>query len=246
MPLVRINSALHYYAHVPKCGGSSVETYLKTRFGSLALLNTRYLAKPEAERWTKSSPQHMTLDALGGLIPADWIASSFAVVRHPVKRLVSAYHFQLETEKSIAPLWSIDEWFAQWVNDGSKIPFQFDNHLAPQSAIVPTDAAIFRLEDGLAPLVAHLDGLAGNSDGARAIPKENVHGKATTARAVPSPATMDLIARYYAEDFRRYGYDPDPAKAAKAPRAATAAATATARPGGLLGRLSSGMRRKRG
>jgi len=35
MPIFRINDQLHYFAHVPKCGGSAVETYLTRRFGPL-------------------------------------------------------------------------------------------------------------------------------------------------------------------------------------------------------------------
>ena len=69
MPIFRIGDTLHYYAHVPKCGGSSVEAYLRTRFGSLAFLNTRYLDLPEQARWTRSSPQHMALADLHRLIP---------------------------------------------------------------------------------------------------------------------------------------------------------------------------------
>src|SRR5690606_34944645 len=109
MPVFRIGDRLHYYAHVPKCGGSSVEAYLKARFGGLAFLNTRFLDLPEARRWTRSSPQHLPWDAFTRLVPADWIASSFAVVRHPVRRLVSAFQYQVEVEGTVAPLWSIDE-----------------------------------------------------------------------------------------------------------------------------------------
>jgi hypothetical protein len=234
MPLVRIGSDIHYYAHVPKCGGSSVENYLRDRFGSLALVNTRFLSLPEAQRWTKSSPQHMTLDALAGLVPQDWIASSFAVVRHPVKRLISAFQFQIEKEGTVSALWTIDEWFEDWLGKAGSQPFLYDNHLRPISDIVPADAAVFRLEDGLAPLVGHLDRLAGNSEGPREIPHENARkGKAPGPAVAPTDRTLARVADYYAEDFRRYGYDPDPAKTPS---------TRQARPAprrGIFGRLAA-------
>ena len=129
MPLVRIGTDIHYFAHVPKCGGSSVEAYLKARFGSLAFLNARFLSAPESHRWTKSSPQHITLDALTGLVPADWITSSFAVVRHPVKRLISAFHFQIENERTVSRQLSIDDWFEDWLEKARETPFLYDNHL---------------------------------------------------------------------------------------------------------------------
>jgi hypothetical protein len=214
MPIFRVGDKLHYYAHVPKCGGSSVEAYLKARFGTLGFLDTRFLDLPEPQRWTKSSPQHLPYSALSKLIPAGWIASSFAVVRHPVKRLVSAFQYQVEVEGTVAALWSIDEFFDDWLKNAKDDPFRYDNHLRPQADIVPEGATVFRLEDGLGAIVPHLDTLAGNSDGPRAIPKENVRKKGMAPdaeRMKLSPETMTRIADYYAEDFRRFGYDAGPA-----------------------------------
>ena len=234
MPVFRIGDKLHYYAHVPKCGGSSVESYLRQRFGALAFLDTRYLELPEAQRWTKSSPQHLPHAAFAKLIPTEWIASSFGVVRHPVKRLVSAFQYQVEVEGTVAALWSIDEWFDDWLKRAEAEPFLYDNHLCPQSKIVPGDATIFRLEDGLETLVAHIDGLAGSSEGPRAIPKENVRKKAMAPdaeRLTPSAETLARIAEFYAEDFSRFGYGAEaPAKAAATPGQR-----------GLLGRLTDSL-----
>lgn len=240
MPVFRIGRELHYYAHVPKCGGSSVEAYLKARFGRPAFLNTRFLDLAEPRRWTRSSPQHLPWDAFTRLIPQDWIASSFAVVRHPVKRLVSAFQYQVEVEGTVAALWSIDEWFDDWLKRAETDPFLYDNHLCPQSAIVPPDAAVFRLEDGLAAIVPYLDALAGNSDGPRAIPAENVRQKKLAPdaeRLTPSPETLARIAAFYAEDFARFGYGD---KAPPRP------AHAKPKPKGLVGRLTGALGGRRG
>ncbi|MFZ1727056.1 MAG: sulfotransferase family 2 domain-containing protein [Albidovulum sp.] len=232
MPIFRVNNQLHYYAHVPKCGGSSVEAYLRARFGPLGFLNTRYLDLPEAQRWTRSSPQHLPIADFHRLIPVDWVASSFAVVRHPVKRLVSAFQYQVEVEGTVAALWSIDEWFDDWLKIAADDPFRYDNHLRPQSEIVPERATIFRLEDGLKPIVAHLDTLAGDSKGARDIAPENVRKKALSPdaeRLKPSPETLARVADYYARDFARFGY---PAAPEPSPHSRPA-------PQGILGRLTS-------
>lgn len=236
MPIFRINDTLHYYAHVPKCAGSSVESYLVRRFGPLAFVNTRFLADPEPQRWTKSSPQHLPLDAFHKLIPADWIASSFAVVRHPLKRLVSAFQFQVEVEKTVAPLWTIDEWFDDWLTRKDAEPFRYDNHIRPMADLVPADAAFFRMEDGLAPVVAHLDRLAGNTEGDRTIAPENVRKKqmpGDARRLTPAPETRTRIADYYAEDFRRFGYDID--SVPKSAHAAPKPSGLKALVGGLIG-----------
>ena len=111
MPIFRVGDRLHYFAHVPKCGGSSVERYLRARFGALAFVDSRHLDRPAALRWSRSSPQHLALSDFRRLVPSEWISSSFAVVRHPQNRLISAFRFQVEVERSIAAIWTIDEWF---------------------------------------------------------------------------------------------------------------------------------------
>lgn len=239
MPVFRIGDKLHYYAHVPKCGGSSVEGYLRTRFGGLAFLDTRFLDLAAPRRWTKSSPQHLPYDAFTRLVPADWIASSFAVVRHPVKRLVSAFQYQVEVEGTVAPLWSIDEWFDDWLKRAAEEPFLYDNHLCPQAAIVPKDAAVFRLEDGLDAIVPHLDRLAGNSAGPRAIAAENVRKKGMSPdaeRLKPSAETLARAARFYAEDFARFGY---------AEGAAPKSTHAKPKAKGIVGRLTGALSGRR-
>lgn len=222
MPLFRIDRELHYFAHVPKCAGASVEVYLQKRFGPIAFANSRFLGKPEAQRWTKSSPQHVDWEALTLLIPPAWIRSSFAVVRHPVTRLRSAFDYQLAGEKTVPEGTDINDWFLDWVNRRAELPFRYDNHPRPAAELVPQGATVFRLEEGIQPLVAHLDGLAGNTDGPREMPHENKSrgGVRYAAEQAPlKPEVLDVIARVYAQDFKRFGYDCEDVAKDKRPKA---------------------------
>lgn len=232
MPVFRIGDKLHYFAHVPKSGGTSVEGYLRERFGKLAFVDTRHLERPAPLRWTRSSPQHVALTDLRRLVPEEWIASSFAVVRHPLHRLVSTFRFHVEVERSIASIWTLDEWFDDWLEKAEENPFLFDGHLRPQSDLIPADAVIFPLENGLDAIIPHLDSLAGSQDGPRRIaprdPRKASDGP-TASSDRPSAYTLEKIAAYYAEDFRRFGYDP--ARADDPP-------SAPASPTGLLKRIS--------
>ncbi len=209
MPLVRINTELHFFAHVPKCAGASVEAYLRNRFGEIAFQNSSFLKVPEAQRWTKSSPQHVDAKSLELLIPPSWIASSFSVVRHPVSRLRSAFDYQRTGEKTLDEKADINAWIEAWANTRDAKPFQFDNHPRPAHELIPKGAKIFRMEDGLDGLVDHLDTLEGTSRGARAIGHENQSRSGSAylgEQSALTSETLRLIGQIYKKDFAQFGY----------------------------------------
>jgi Sulfotransferase family len=208
MPIFRIDKDLHYYAHVPKCGGSSVEHYLVDRFGPMGLRDMGEKLVHPTLRWTRTTPVHIPAVALARIIPPDWIVSSFAVVRHPVRRLISAFFHGRDVARRIPLSADFNEWFAEvsvWIG---KDPYRNGGHLEQQVSFIPPDSRIFRLEDGLEPVVDYLDSLAGNTDGPREIAPKNV-GRWRNEEAPPvlTPATLDLVTRLYAEDFARFGYE---------------------------------------
>jgi Sulfotransferase family len=211
MPIIRIAEKLIYFAHVPKCAGTAVELYLKARFGPLALHDLRYTFHPPETRWTRSSPQHIDLVSLGRLIPPGFIDASFAVVRHPVDRLLSTYHFQSEVHDIIPPDQTLTGWLAALPALMAADPFYADNHCRPMGDLVPAGAVVFQLEAGLAPVVDWLDARAGNKDGARSIGLVNQRGRpqhprSLTPRLVPTPADVAAIEQLYADDMARFGY----------------------------------------
>lgn len=211
MPFFKASGALVYYAHVPKCGGSAVADYIRDRFGSVAFHDDRYLRQPEPQRWTRSSPQHVDVESLERLIPLQFFDACFAFVRHPVARAVSTYHFQQEVEKSIAAEMSFSDWLASLPDEMARHPFASDNHIRPMSQIVPEGATVFHLEHGLDSLVTWLDALTGSADAPRAIITRNTRGdyvRTRSAKVEPSASDLDRIARLYADDFTRFGYDP--------------------------------------
>jgi hypothetical protein len=213
MPLVRIGARLVYFAHVPKCGGTAVALYLAERFGPPAFLDRDFMKVPGPRRWSKTSPQHIDAASLARLFPPGFIDHAFAIVRHPVARIVSAYHFHREVETKGALRLAFPDWLATMEARLAATPFARDNHLAPMHAMIPAGATVFRLEDGMAPVLAHVDALAGAADGARSIPTRNARSQRRKAypepRVVPGPTELARIIALYAEDFARYGYDPD-------------------------------------
>jgi len=208
MPFFKVASKLVYFAHVPKCAGSAVENYLGARFGDIAFLDRFYLSQPEPNRWSKSSPQHIDAASLQRLIPLSLFDAVFAVVRHPATRLVSVYRFQRDVERSIPSQQSFSDWLGSLAGKRQASAFVYDNHIRPMSDLVPDNAKVFRLEDGLDRVVSWLDDLAGSSDGPRGVPIVNKSGAPQEGRAVrPSDGDRRLIAEIFAVDFERFGYD---------------------------------------
>lgn len=208
MPIVRINGKLIYFAHVPKCAGTAIMHYLNTEFGPLAFQDSRY-HQIKGKPWTITSPQHVTAESLARLFPEGFFDEIFSIVRHPVARMISVYRFQRDVEKHIPA----DTSFSDWLSKLKPLRPAYDNHTLPMDAIVPRGARIYRLEDGLAPLVHWLQQLAGPRV---TLPETILPRNALSARLAhqgqadnPVDTTAEdrqRIAKLYEVDFTRFGY----------------------------------------
>ncbi len=212
MPIFRHDGALHYYAHVPKAGGRSVEDYLRRRFGEISMIDDGHHDRTRRSAWLRTTPQHVTVEDLEAIIPTGWFASIFAVVRHPVARIVSAFNFQSTVWRQIPVGMSFAEWFEEYRALSRIYPYYYDNHLRLQSEFVPEGARIFRLEEGLEGLPEWLDEVTGSRAPGLAISHVNASRPARSEyyRAEPlARRDMDAIAEHYAADFERFGYGRD-------------------------------------
>jgi hypothetical protein len=223
MPILRYRDKTIYYAHIPKCAGSSVEDYLQDRFGPLDLLDRGWHSRPDEIRRGRSSPQHMTLEALYRQFPSDMFDLHFAMVRHPARRLISAF-LHNRNHRLIDPFLSLDG-LLRFLEDGDPtIHRNTDNHFLPATAFVDSSAKVFRLEDGGGDLIRWLDALAGDSDGPRELPRSNeksappAEAQSQLRNRIISQLQPQLpalgrpllarIAAIYSDDFDRFGYDP--------------------------------------
>lgn len=214
MPIARTPAGkLVYFAHVPKCAGTAVEFWMRRAFGQLAFHDPRFNMDP-GTRWTRTSPQHVSRTDLDRLFPHGFFDASFAIVRHPVPRMVSVFRFQRDIEGRIDP----DTTFSDWLEQVDPMaPNDLDNHTQLMDQIVPPEAQVFQLENGLTELQTwletFLDGLD-QSPGpilARNTLSERLKHMGKADRPVtPTPQDMALIASLYAADFERFGYGPEP------------------------------------
>ena len=179
----------------------------------------RHNAQPPQDRWSRTSPQHIDRASLARLFPDGFFDVVFTIVRHPVARLVSAYHFQRDVEQTIPAVVTFSDWLADVEERLHEDPFCFDNHVRPMVEIVPEGAEVFHVEHGLDCLVDWFDTLTGSPDAPRALLRVNekgAYGGDRAPKADPTQADLDNIARLYAADFARFGYvidDPAPLRA---------------------------------
>ncbi|WP_397544092.1 sulfotransferase family 2 domain-containing protein [Roseovarius salis] len=215
MPLTFVSGQLVQFAHVPRCGGSSIENYLHGRFGRLAFLDRRDGRIPSSERWSHTSPQHIETVAFDRIIPDAWIAHRFALVRHPEDRIISVFLFQRDIEQAIPHEMRFSEWIASLPSRIATNPHYLDNHVRPADELVPRQAVPFKLENGMEQVIEWLDGIEGAQRGARKIGEVNSYaarlqraGRDPGQPLEITPQERAVITETYAADFERFGYVP--------------------------------------
>lgn len=150
MPIARLNNKNIYFSHIPKCGGTSVEEFLKTITGAdLSFLDRNFNINTMA--WNTSSPQHITGKDLEKLFSITFFDAFFTVTRHPFDRLHSAFIFQKYFVKSIAPETDINHFVAKLEDYQVLLSGRYDNHFLPQISFLYPGASyrFFKLEHGL-------------------------------------------------------------------------------------------------
>jgi hypothetical protein len=193
MPLFRFGARLVLFVHIPKTGGTSVETMLKSVGGIEALRLGK--AIPELP----CTPQHFHAALLERLFPPGFADFSFAIVRNPFHRLVSEYRMRVLGRGRDT---GFDEWVDQTFARHAKNAFASDNHIRPQHEFVFGDVKVYRYEDDpFADIVDELVALG--LPRPASIPWER---RSPAAFVTMSEATVDRIRDFYVMDFERFDY----------------------------------------
>ena len=206
MPWVLTCGKVVFFAHVPKTGGSSVEEYLVRRFGPLTMVD-RHKREKKHGTGLINSVTHLSALDLEEMIPpnADFV---FSYVRDPLQRALSEYRWQKGSSKLSKVPFSI--WLRVMVAAAKREPRVYDNHIRPQSDLVPSTASVFKLENGFSQLIEHLDALTGTT--APEIKVGHLKQRANSKREVlVTREDVELVTDFYSRDYERFGYaTPEP------------------------------------
>lgn len=210
MPLYQYRTAqgerTFLFIHVPKTGGTALEAY----FSKIGLKG--YFDPPNympVRPYLKVPPAHYDYGYCNRLFNLDNLYS-FAVVRHPVKRIVSEYKWAREKMTLPEQVARMD--FAAYIRYMLEQYRRDENiaagHFKPQIRFVGEKVTkIFKYEVGLDNVVRQvLRDVGLTSEGLPALPVVN---KSSAATVVPSAEDIALIREVYAEDFKAFGYESD-------------------------------------
>jgi hypothetical protein len=204
MPVFFKDARRILYIHVPKAGGTSIETFFEANG-----FYTHYIDRGESfeslNGVRRCSPQHMHAALLQLLFDPDRFDYVFMTVRHPVRRLLSKFVMETGETENVERL---EDWI---LRDFSKVfsdPGHLDNHLRPQCDFILPQARIFKLEDGFGEaFVTRLEVESGFDFPQRAVAREMHAGLGAPDFEAVRPAIRDLILGYYAKDFDIFGYN---------------------------------------
>ncbi|MDI3470254.1 MAG: hypothetical protein OJF62_002317 [Pseudolabrys sp.] len=197
MPLLQSGDRKLLYLHVPKTGGSSIESMLR-KLGQLTLIEDQASTFPCAA-------QHLHKDILASLFrDRNEFTSIFMTVRHPFSRLESEYRYRVSHYSR--PSFLVPE-FERWVTNAfenyENNPFVYGNHIRPQVEFEIFDPVIFKLEDGLEAVAHHVATVLN----LRAVPMlEHMNTNSQPLQLKWNRKLEDRVRAFYRDDFIRFGY----------------------------------------
>jgi len=214
MPIIKYKDVTLHFAHIPKCGGSSVEEYVKGLNGAeLAFVDISYVLGNTAKKpWNISSPQHIDGDSFSRLFPKAFFSAFFAVVRNPLNRVKSAYQFQRFVHRTIKHTVTLDDFVKNELKANYLKLGWMDNHFLPQHRFLYPRTAyqIYKLEAGGVDKAKHyIDRMLFGNSIEQVMPHENPAKKwkgFNEADLDLSEESRKIINDIYKADFERFKY----------------------------------------
>ena len=208
MPFIRHQEKNILFIHIPKTGGTSIETWMS----DIAPLKFHSVRIPSH---LKSTPQHLPFREIRSLFGDSYFDHIFTIVRNPYDRFISEYKFQSKKGRNqrltqFTPTFS--EWAIRQLEAFRKNPFHGGNHFRPQSSFLDFGIKIYKFEEGIETII---------SDAATKfnLPHPKTIPHKLKSDPIPAPElSLDVLTeinQVYKQDFEMLGYNFRQAKLEK-------------------------------
>lgn len=198
MPIATIGSYNILFVHIPKTGGSSIESFLE-KHGHLSFKNDK------SKHMTFCSQQHLHANPLKTIRKTKKIDWTFTIVRHPVARIVSEYKYQMRKHNYFRSRLSFSAWLKYSILRRKVNPYHRDNHFRPQVEFEMNDADIFYFENGIDNCISHIA-----EELCIPAPSSIIHEKKTRNHKFKiTKKDINYIEKEYKEDLFQYSYNTD-------------------------------------
>lgn len=193
-----------YFIHIPKCGGTTIETMFEQLKFNAFLTPRDYRS---VRKYLKIPPAHYDISLVEKIFHLDKIYS-FAMVRNPYDRILSDYKWAKAKTNNIQFFQKMTfedfcvHCFKEHANDGGYLA----NHITPQHKFVSKNVnKVFKLENGLEAAIEEVFEDIGIQLGEKLV--LNKLNASTDEDININQKTRKLIYDFYEEDFKVFGFE---------------------------------------
>ena len=207
MPIYIRNDIKIYHAHIPKCAGSSIENFFIKENFEYAFLDRYFTLKNKKDLWNKSSPQHLLAYQFNDLFYNLKFNFTFAIVRNPIDRFVSAFIFNFQ-RKHIQNIEDINQFIDSFYQEKKFKNFYLDNHFLPMKYFIENipNIKIYKLENGLINLKKDLIEVLKEKDMKINFEKNNIRKDINEKLVTLNTSSISKLNEMYKMDFENFNY----------------------------------------
>jgi hypothetical protein len=212
VPIFRKDGKNILFIHVPKAGGSSIETAFKAAGYSTLYLDGR-VGRDSANYVRRCTPQHMHGAMLRQNFRLQRFDAIFMIVRDPIARFRSEYLWRNRDQAIDVSASAVEKWGKDSFRGFDFDSYIYDNHLRPQADFFVEGARVYRFEDGLNTAVADLNDRYGLGVEPEVPHVRTGHGSTgySSGDVEISDVLRETIMQFYRRDYEAYGYGSVPA-----------------------------------
>lgn len=216
MPVTEINKKTLAFVHIPKCGGSSIESSLDLHpFNQTEEeMTLRHLSGINAKG---KQLQHLTFSEIITELEGRGIHNfkSFTVVRHPFSRIVSEFKWRKKINHTrYRNTNDLESFIATIEKIHLSQPIGFDTHFISQANYVRSSSSthnlkVFKLEDGLQPVcdwLCHEFGITISVSSVNVSPSSEALSKELRNTSQKNKLRAAIYSLYQ-EDYDLFGYE---------------------------------------